>query len=421
MLRITCVCNGVIITIFHLLGVPNGYFGCMESPRLNGQDLSLSNSNSQVTSTAKGVTNNCSIDICHASFCQNDGVCKMNNEEATCECKPGFTSRDCSKDIDECMSSPCKNNAKCINIPGSFKCDCNDSNFKGVLCDTRVAAVTRTESLGTREFIFIGTTAFAIIILTVIIVIVCRCCHKRRRKAKAARQNHEHHEMKMKAEPDEEMPPPPPPPRRGGDPDDPPTRLGSRAPSWDYADLPEMRPGKLKTFCGSDDYLDDPGEYSGTNGVPQVPRRPRQTGGVPDVPKKPAQYRCSRASSQSSVRSQSIEGVSEIGEEGLAFIRQGTKELELFTKAADVVDNLLGTKCASLTSDDDAQSECSQLDTQGHLETYDDNEVAYFIPDSDMRDSVSNSDHEDETSTMLQKLPSVADSRGKILHKESSL
>ena len=419
----------LLISAFFLLcfiAVSNGYYGCMESPRLNGDDLPLSGSNSAATASARGVTNNCSIDICHPSFCHNDGVCKMKNEEPTCDCKPGFTADDCSEDIDECKSFPCKNNGKCKNTVGSFTCECNGSNFNGVLCDTPVAAVTHTKPFGTMEFIYIGATVFLLIIIAIIIVLVCRCCHKRRRKAKAVRQDHERHELKLKAGTDDEMPPypPPPPPRRGDVGDDPPTRLGSRAPSWDYADLPEMGPNRLKTFSDSDDYLKDFGEYSGSNGVPEVPRRPRhigETGSVPDVPKKPIQYRCSRASSQSSVRSQSVEDVSEIGEEGLEFIRQGTKDIELFTKAADVVDSLLGTKCASPRSDDDALSECSELDTQGHLETYDDNEVAYFIPDRDMRDSLSNSDHEDETSAMLEKLPSVTDSRGVVLHKESQL
>lgn len=27
-------------------------------------------------------------------------------------------------DIDECINSPCKNGADCVNIPGSFKCSC---------------------------------------------------------------------------------------------------------------------------------------------------------------------------------------------------------------------------------------------------------------------------------------------------------
>ena len=412
------------MNIFSSLAVSNGYFGCMESPRLNGNDLPLSGSNSAAKASAKGVTNNCSLDICHPSFCENDGLCKMKNEEPTCECKHGFESSDCSQDVNECQIFPCKNNGKCINTIGSFRCECNDSNYSGVLCETRVAAVATTEPFGTKEFIFIGATVFGLIILAVIIVLCCRCYQKRRRNAKAARLDHERHELKVK-ETDDEMPshPPPPPPRRG-DVDDSPTRMISRAPSWDYADLPEMGPIRLKTFSGSDDYLNDCGEYSGTNGVPQVPRRPRhitENGGIPDVPKKPAQYRCSRASSQSSVRSKSVEDVSGFGKEGLELIRRGTKDIQLITKAADIVDGLLGTNCSSPPSDDETQSECSQLDTQGHLETYDDSEVAYFIPDNDMRDSMSNSDHEDETSAMLEKLPTVAHSRGEILHKESQL
>ena len=406
----------------------------MENPRLNGNDLPLFGSNGAATASGTDVTNNCSIDICHPSFCHNDGRCKMKNEEPTCECKPGFKSRDCSEDVDECKLLPCKNNARCLNTFGSFKCHCNNSNFNGLLCDHRVAAVTRSEPMGTKEFIYIGSAVFVLILFAVILALGCRCYHKRRRKAKDARLDHERHELKMKETADE-MPscPPVPPPRRG-DVDDPPTRLGSRNPSWDYADLPEMQPKRLKKFADSEDCLkyDDCGEYSGTNVVPRVPRRPRQyneTQGIPDVPKKPTQYRCSRASSQSSVRSQSCENFSEIGEEGLDFIRQGTEDIEkLFTKTADIVDDLLGTNCASAPSDDDDDSEsgCSQLDAHepfhtGHLETYNDDEVAYFIPDSDQRDSVSTSDHEDETSAMLEKIPTVRHSRGETYLQESQL
>lgn len=434
-------CNPVVVITtvifpFCFSAVSNGYFGCMENPRLNGNDLPLSGFNAMAKATIQGVTPNCAV--CNPSFCQNGGQCKVveqnGNEVPICTCKPGFTGYDCGEDVNECELLPCKNSGVCVNIIGSFKCNCLDRNFQGSLCETSVSAVSRPEPLGTMEFIYIGATVFVLIIIAIIIVCACRCVHKRRRKAKARRRSEERLELKIK-EAHDEMPrdPPPPPPRRG-DVEDPPATLDSRAPSWDYADLPEMVPSRRK-ISESSSFLslpaksfEDLGEYSGINGVPQVPKRPRrisETQGVPDVPEKPMQYRCSRASSQNSVRSRSLADVSEIGDEGLDIIRQGRKDIdELVSKAADVVDNIFGTNCASPPSESDARSECSQVGSEiftgGHLETYDASEVAYFIPEND-QDNTNENDSEDETSTMLEKLPKVKNSKGEALHKESKL
>ena len=38
-------------------------------------------------------------------------------------------------DINECLSLPCQNGAKCDNTIGSFRCDCVES-FGGQLCET---------------------------------------------------------------------------------------------------------------------------------------------------------------------------------------------------------------------------------------------------------------------------------------------
>jgi hypothetical protein len=48
---------------------------------------------------------------------------------------PGWTGIDCSEDIDECkMIQPCKAARACINLPGTYKCDCLDS-FGGQNCE----------------------------------------------------------------------------------------------------------------------------------------------------------------------------------------------------------------------------------------------------------------------------------------------
>lgn len=40
-----------------------------------------------------------------------------------CSCRSGWTSADCSVDVDECLQSPCSLTEKCINLPGSYRCD----------------------------------------------------------------------------------------------------------------------------------------------------------------------------------------------------------------------------------------------------------------------------------------------------------
>ena len=398
----------------------------MENPRLNNDDLPVSGSNSVAKAATQGVTRNCSIAVCHPSFCQNDGQCKIIEKNGykvpSCTCKPGFTGVDCGEDVNECHSRPCKNSGVCVNTIGSFKCNCIDSNFKGDLCETpAVAALSETAPLGTKEFIYIGATVFVLIIIAIIIACACRCWHKQRKKTIARGAEHERHEMKIKETDEEISPHPPPPPPRRGDVDEQP-KLGSRAPSWDYADLPEMGPNRKKlsestSFGDLTKSCGDLGECSGID-IPQVPKRPS----IPDVPKKPSQYRCSRASSQNSV-DKYVEA-SEFGEEGLDIIRQRTKDFEkLAYKTADFVDAILGTNCASSPSECDNRSEYSEVNELlrvGHLETYDDNEVDYFIPEND-QDAVSVDDSGDETSMMLEKLPDVRHSKGEVLHKESQL
>ena len=38
-------------------------------------------------------------------------------------------------DINECTNSPCKNGATCVNLQGSYRCDCK-SGYDGNNCET---------------------------------------------------------------------------------------------------------------------------------------------------------------------------------------------------------------------------------------------------------------------------------------------
>ena len=59
---------------------------------------------------------------------------------------PGWTGIDCTIDINECQTiKPCKAAKTCINLPGSYKCECLDS-FTGQNCE-RVCILVRNWTL----------------------------------------------------------------------------------------------------------------------------------------------------------------------------------------------------------------------------------------------------------------------------------
>uniref|UniRef100_A0A2C9M5M3 EGF-like domain-containing protein n=1 Tax=Biomphalaria glabrata TaxID=6526 RepID=A0A2C9M5M3_BIOGL len=56
----------------------------------------------------------------NTQFCDN-----INGE---CICKPGWTSGDCSTDVNECLGTNnkvCPPNSDCVNTKGSFRCECH--------------------------------------------------------------------------------------------------------------------------------------------------------------------------------------------------------------------------------------------------------------------------------------------------------
>lgn len=90
---------------------------------------------------------------CQTLPCVNDGTCVDIGGDYVCRClgdftgrdcetricSPGFTGDDCSFDIDECLNSPdlCSNGGTCVNVRGSYECDCFDG-FAGRTCETDI-------------------------------------------------------------------------------------------------------------------------------------------------------------------------------------------------------------------------------------------------------------------------------------------
>ena len=53
------------------------------------------------------------IDDCHGNTqCQHGSQCIDGVANFTCKCRPGYDGRFCEIDIDDCASSPCKNNGE---------------------------------------------------------------------------------------------------------------------------------------------------------------------------------------------------------------------------------------------------------------------------------------------------------------------
>lgn len=75
------------------------------------------------------------IDYCaNPTPCQNGASCFNKLETYSCSCKPGYTDRNCSTEINECEPSPCQKNGTCTDLVNDFKCDC-PLGFDGKRCE----------------------------------------------------------------------------------------------------------------------------------------------------------------------------------------------------------------------------------------------------------------------------------------------
>ncbi|CAD5120106.1 DgyrCDS8684 [Dimorphilus gyrociliatus] len=73
---------------------------------------------------------------CDSSPCKNDGECINGDNKFECNCKPGWTSPNCEKDVDECKENKCTagNFDSCTNSLGDYECKCK-SGFYGKNCE----------------------------------------------------------------------------------------------------------------------------------------------------------------------------------------------------------------------------------------------------------------------------------------------
>ncbi|XP_077593267.1 protein crumbs homolog 2a [Stigmatopora nigra] len=98
---------------------------------------------------------NCEMDIdeCAEHPCHNDGECfersnhnhwpldwELRYADAAgyiCHCQSGFAGENCTIDIDECVSEPCRNGATCEDQSNGYICICT-AGFEGLLCEINI-------------------------------------------------------------------------------------------------------------------------------------------------------------------------------------------------------------------------------------------------------------------------------------------
>lgn len=91
------------------------------------------------------------VNECLSSPCLNQATCVDSTSEPTvgtgfysCICMPGYAGRECQTDINECASSPCVNNGTCVDRVDSYVCLCL-SGWDGDECEFRIDPCERTE------------------------------------------------------------------------------------------------------------------------------------------------------------------------------------------------------------------------------------------------------------------------------------
>ncbi|XP_077495708.1 uncharacterized protein LOC144106737 [Amblyomma americanum] len=76
-------------------------------------------------------------DPCFSAPCLHGARCLNESDvKFTCQCVPGYAGELCEENINECLSSPCKNRGECEDGINSFTCHC-PPGYGGPLCELR--------------------------------------------------------------------------------------------------------------------------------------------------------------------------------------------------------------------------------------------------------------------------------------------
>ncbi|XP_019643127.1 PREDICTED: CUB and sushi domain-containing protein 1-like [Branchiostoma belcheri] len=77
------------------------------------------------------------IDECLSTPCKNNATCSNLENAYSCACVPGFTGTDCDEEINECDSDPCRNGGSCSDGVDDYTCSCLPG-WTGEICETDI-------------------------------------------------------------------------------------------------------------------------------------------------------------------------------------------------------------------------------------------------------------------------------------------
>nr|XP_034314353.1 adhesion G protein-coupled receptor E1 isoform X4 [Crassostrea gigas] len=95
---------------------------------------------------------NCTINIddCLSDPCKHNGTCTDLVNDYQCGCVAGFNGRTCENNINDCLPNHCLNNGTCTDLVNDYHCDCV-AGFNGTNCENNIdeCAVQPCQNNGT--------------------------------------------------------------------------------------------------------------------------------------------------------------------------------------------------------------------------------------------------------------------------------
>uniref|UniRef100_T1GEP2 EGF-like domain-containing protein n=1 Tax=Megaselia scalaris TaxID=36166 RepID=T1GEP2_MEGSC len=82
----------------------------------------------------------CDVPFCFIEECKNGGLCLNSKplQPPICQCSIGYEGEYCEIDINECEPNPCQNGGQCIDEVGAYKCNCTGTGFEGPQCENDI-------------------------------------------------------------------------------------------------------------------------------------------------------------------------------------------------------------------------------------------------------------------------------------------
>ena len=94
---------------------------------------SISFSNSNIINIFTGLQCETEVNECDLLLpCQHNATCDDLLNDYTCSCVVGYTDKNCSTNIDDCVPNPCYHDNQCIDGVNSYTCICS-SGFTGTV------------------------------------------------------------------------------------------------------------------------------------------------------------------------------------------------------------------------------------------------------------------------------------------------